>query len=135
MKQAITFVDIKKLIQHERICRTHLIEVKKQILNSGVIRRPVVVDKKTNVILDGHHRVEALRTLGAIRVPVMYINYQDMCVRVYMRRKELLMKLIKHFVIEMALSRTLFPYKSTRHLIHNRPLMKAVYVSFLMKHI
>lgn len=135
MKQAITFVDIKKLIQHERICRAHLIEVKKQIQNSGVIRRPVVVDKKTNVILDGHHRVEALRTLGAIRVPVMYINYQDMHVRVYMRRKKLLMKMIKHFVIEMALSHTLFPYKSTRHLVHNRPLMKAVYVSFLMKHI
>ena len=49
MKQIITFVDINNLIQHESISCARLVEVKKQLQNSGVIRRPVIVDKKTNV--------------------------------------------------------------------------------------
>jgi len=135
MKQKIVFVDIKKLIQHERVSRTRLTLLYKQICMDGVIRRPVIVDKTTNVILDGHHRVQALRDLGAKRVPVVYVNYSDDCVRVYLRRKELMMNMIKRSVLEMALSHKLFPSKTTRHFIHNRPTMKAVCVSELRNYL
>ncbi len=133
MKQIITYVDIKKLIAHERVCHARLNVLYKQINDEGVIRRPVIVDKTTNVILDGHHRVQALRDLGAKRVPVVYVNYSDDCVRVYLRRKELLMNMIKRSVIEMALLHKPFPSKTTRHFIHNRPTMKPVPMSELMK--
>lgn len=135
MKQIITYVDINKLIQHERVCRARLIVVYKQINEDGVIRRPVIVDKTTNVILDGHHRVQALRDLGAKRVPVVYVNYSQDCVRVYLRRKELLMNMIKRSVIEMALSHKPFPSKTTRHVIYDRPTMKAVRVSELRNYV
>lgn len=135
MKQKIVFVDINKLIQHERVCRARLRAVYKQINGDGVIRRPVIVDKTTNVVLDGHHRVQALRDLGAKRVPVVYVNYSDDGVRVYLRRKELLMNMIKRSVLETALSQKLFPYKTTRHCIHNRPTMKAVCVSELKNYL
>ena len=133
MKHAVIFVDIQKLIRHERVNRARCVEIRKQICLTGIIRRPVIVDKASNVILDGHHRVEALRELGAKRVPVAYVNYSDNRVRVYLRRKDMMMKLVKRFVVEMANVHDVFPSKTTRHLIHGRPTMKPVHVSELMK--
>ena len=131
MKRKIIYVDIQKLIQHERVHPARLKEVRKALRKEGVVRRPVIVDKETNIILDGHHRVQALREFGAKRVPVAYVRYQDAGVRVYLRRKDLLMKLIKQYVMVMVKSHKVFPSKTTRHLIHDRPVMKAVKIEDL----
>lgn len=128
----IVLVDIDTLMNHERINRARLADVRRQIREQGVIRQPIVVDEMSQVILDGHHRVQALRELGARRVPVAYVRYDDETVRVYLRRKSLLVKLIKRAVIDMARSNRLFPSKTTRHMIHDRPTMKAVRVEDLM---
>lgn len=132
MKQMIKFVDIRTLIQHEQIDRARLDEVRNQLRIQGVVRRPVIVDEESNVILDGHHRVQVLRELGAKHVPVVYVRYSDETVRVYLRRKDILMKLLKRYVVEKAISHELFPSKTTRHLIRGRPGMKAVRIEELM---
>ncbi len=133
MKQTIIFADIHKLIAHERVDRGRFIEVRRLLRKEGVVRRPVIVDRRSHVILDGHHRVRALRELGAKRVPVCYVQYQSAVVRVYLRKKELLMRLLKQAVLEMARSGRLFPSKTTRHLIQNRPMMKPVPVKILRR--
>ena len=132
MKQKIVFADIRKLVQHERINPAHLRAVRKEIRRDGAIRRPVIVDRESRVILDGHHRVQALRELGAKRVPVVYVRYQDAHIRVYLRRKDMFMKFIKRMVVETATSHVLFPSKTTRHLITRRPVMKMVPISKLL---
>ncbi|HLD25181.1 MAG TPA: ParB N-terminal domain-containing protein [Patescibacteria group bacterium] len=133
MKQNVVLVDIQKLIQHERVHLARLKEVRKALRKEGVVRRPVIVDQATNIILDGHHRVQALKVLGAKCVPVAYVRYQDARVRVYMRRKDILMKLIKKYVVETVKSNDLFPSKTTRHLIHDRPTMKPMLVESLRR--
>ncbi len=133
MKQKIILVRIDKLIGHERVSSTRLRAVRSAIHTDGVVRRPVIVERNSEVILDGHHRVRALRDLGAKRVPVAYVRYSDTNVRVYMRRKGMLMKMIKRAVIEMAKENKLFPSKTTRHVIHDRPMMKAVRLEQLLK--
>lgn len=125
MKQ-INYIDIHKLKCHERVDPARLALVRRAILHEGVIRRPVIVDRKSMVILDGHHRYTALCTLGAKRVPVAFVRYEDAGIRVYLRRKQLLMRFIKRFVVETAQKGNVFPSKTTRHLIQNRPHMSAV---------
>ncbi len=132
MKQIITFADIRTLVPHERVDDARLKVVRKQLQSQGVVRRPIIVDRHSRVILDGHHRVQALRDLGAKHAPVVYVRYNDETVRVYLRRNDVLMKLIKHYVLDMARSHKLFPSKTTRHLIRNRPVMKAVKIEDLM---
>lgn len=130
MKNTITMVDVHKLISHERVNHGRLIEVRTLVRNQGVLYEPVIVDRESNVILDGHHRVQVLRELGVKRVPVCYVNYRSPSVRVYFRRKKLLMDFIKRVVIEEAKRGALFPFKTTRHIL-DRQTMKAVPLSAL----
>jgi len=133
MKQHITLVDVQKLLAHERTDHARFIEVCSQIRTQGVVRRPVIVDKDSRVILDGHHRVKALKELGAIKVPVLYVRYQDIGIRVYLRRKELLMDMVKQYVVERAKLHKLFPSKTTRHVIHTGSGTCCVRVTDLMR--
>ena len=70
----------------------------RQIEAEGEISRPIIVDKRSFMVLDGHHRLAALKRLGAIRVPAYLVDYQNPGVRVYLRRKYLSMKMIKQAV-------------------------------------
>lgn len=118
MNRKIQLVDIQKLVAHERINHARFIEVRAQIRRQGVVRRPIIVDRESDVILDGHHRYRALLEMGATKVPVLFVRYLDTDIRVYLRRKELLMDMVKQYVVERAKSHKLFQSKTTRHVIH-----------------
>lgn len=120
-RKRIKFVDINKLKRHEEINQNHLEDIIQRIKQDGFIKNPVVVDRKNHIILDGHHRVAALRQLGANKVPAFLVNYQSNNIRVTLRRKEFLFKDIKKAVINYCLKGKIFPSKTTRHLIKNRP--------------
>jgi len=59
------------------------------IRKSGVIRRPLVVDAATMTLLDGAHRLEALRRLGASLAPVIAVDYLQVEVAGWAREYEL----------------------------------------------
>ena len=63
---------IEALRQHERTDKKHLNTVKKSILKEG-LNFPIVADKKTKLVLDGHHRLNALKELGVRNIPAMYV--------------------------------------------------------------
>lgn len=121
MIRKIYLLDIKNLKNHEMISIKRLKQVKDDLLAKGYIKNPVVVEKENHIILDGHHRVAALKQLGVNEVPAFLVNYQDKNVRVFLRRKLKLAGPIKQAVIKNSLSNILFPSKTTRHLIKNRP--------------
>jgi len=124
-------VDIDTLISHERVNASRLRVVRNKLMSDGNMRRAVIVDRETRVILDGHHRVRALKELGIQRVPVYFVRYFASRVRVYLRRKNLTMLLLKQAVVQAAKNGEAFPYKTTRHAISNRPYMKPVSLSDL----
>jgi hypothetical protein len=132
MKPSIVMVDLRKLVGHERVDRGRLMAVRTQLCTQRALRRPIIVDRGSHVILDGHHRVSALRTLGAKRIPVQYVQYQSKAVRVYFRRRHLLMRLIKQCVLENARRGNVFPSKTTRHLLQHRRRMRAIPLSTLI---
>lgn len=120
MKRKVLLVEIDKLRIHEKVDKSRVDELAGRIKNDGFLRNPVVVDSKTLVVLDGHHRLSALRRLNLKKIPVMLVDYLNGEVKVYLRRKELMMDLVKEAVLNRALRGEVFPIKTTRHLIKNR---------------
>ena len=90
-----------------------------EILEEGILRMPIVVDGKTGVILDGHHRYHALRRLGAELVPTFLVNYSSQEVSVFPRR--IGYKVSKRLVVDMAMEGKLMPPKTTRHVLEVEP--------------
>jgi ParB-like chromosome segregation protein Spo0J len=72
-------------------------------------------------VLDGHHRLNALKKLGYKKIPVFLVNYRSKDIRVYLRRKNIFMDLLKKMVIKSGKEKRLFPDKTTRHLLKYRP--------------
>jgi hypothetical protein len=107
-------VDISMLFPHEDVDRGTVELIINDIVENGVVKYPVVVDVRTFIILDGHHRVEALKELGYDYVPVFFVDYAKDYVDVYPFRKDL--PVSKASVIKKVfLSKEVFPHKTTRH--------------------
>ena len=57
---------INTVLPHEQIHEDALLELLNQIKKDGKLLRPIAIDKNTKIIIDGHHRTEALKRLGII---------------------------------------------------------------------
>ncbi len=123
MPPQLKIVDIKALKPHEDICEKRLKNLKEILLDDGVLKRPVLVDEATLVILDGHHRCQALMDLGCRRIPVLLVKYGSSEVEVYRRRRNI--DVSKDSIVERGLSGDLYPTKTTRHVL----LFKIPYVN------
>ena len=116
---AITFdiqiVDIDTLIPHEDYIPGYLDDLTESIRKDQSIKRPIVVDHKTNVIIDGHHRYYALKQLGYGKIPCIFVDYlEDSDIQVNPRRN---LDITKNYVLKYALSGKTFPYKTTKHML------------------
>lgn len=115
VKFRICLVDISNLKAHERVDEMRLKALKDEIWFDGIIKKPIVVDEKTNVIIDGHHRVEALRLIGCRKIPVCYVDYS--CSRIGLESTAKGVEITKEKVLEAALNNNPFEPKSTWHYI------------------
>jgi ParB-like chromosome segregation protein Spo0J len=70
METKIEMIEIGSLKQHEMIREDHLKELIEEIGKDGYINDPIIVDKNTKVILDGHHRFNAIKFFGLAFSPV-----------------------------------------------------------------
>lgn len=112
----ITLLNINELKPHERINKKRLEELIEEIRRDGVLKKPIVVDFKTKVILDGHHRVEALKRLGCNFIPAALVDYFDESIILDTWKYYNGKKPSKKDVIRNALQGILFPPKTTKHL-------------------
>ena len=125
-------VDIRKLTCHEKVDKNRLYKLQKEIEARQAIYKPIIVDRRSYVILDGHHRYTVLKQLGARKVPVYFVDYLSPNVKVYLRRKNLQMRILKEAVIAMAKVKRVFPSKTTRHVIVDRPRSKLITIQTLL---
>jgi len=118
-------VEIGRLRGHERIRPALLEQLMEQIRKDGYLRRPVLVADGELVILDGHHRVEALRALGARMIPAYLIDYFSDIVRLSTWPDAEVSVVTKEDVIRRGRTGDLFPPKTSRHtvtvLLEDRP--------------
>jgi hypothetical protein len=58
---SLAFVDIDELILHEEVIPSLLDSVVSELRATGMLLHPVVVSSQHLMVLDGNHRVEALK--------------------------------------------------------------------------
>jgi hypothetical protein len=110
----LAFVPADRLLAHEEVVPHKVAELVEVLRRDGVVRLAIVADEASLVVLDGHHRLTALRRLGARRVPVLLVDYRDPDIRVGTWRAG------EHppgkdEVVAQARAGKLFPPKTTRH--------------------
>ncbi len=100
---------------HEEVDAGRVQRLVEEIRNAGEFYPPVLVDRATRVILDGHHRWHAASRLGLSLLPCYAVSYlHDPAIRVMSRRPGI--DVSKQAVIDTALAGKTYPHKTTRHM-------------------
>ena len=113
----IALIPLNDLKPHESIIEERVRYLIEDLVKRGVLVRPILVDSRTLVILDGHHRVEALKRLGKRLIPGVLADYDnDACITVDSWREGL--RVTKGEVRERGLKGYLYPPRTSRHKPH-----------------
>lgn len=112
--------ELSKIKPLEKVLPNHLANIESMILKDGLMFKPLIIDKKYNIVLDGSHRYAFLLKFGYKKAPVIKVDYDDETIFVgnnlkhrYLVDKNL--KLSKSKVIEAALNEKLLDARTTRH--------------------
>lgn len=73
----VKLLSISKLRPIEGIITDRSSELAEKIKKEGVWTKPLFVDHKDFLIMDGHHRYNAALQLGIRRVPIIQLDYRD----------------------------------------------------------
>jgi len=70
-------IDILRLRDHEKVDLFRFKELMKELIQDGFQRDPIIVDKESGVVLDGHHRRNILKTLGYSKIASYQVQYME----------------------------------------------------------
>ncbi|MBD1559762.1 ParB N-terminal domain-containing protein [Vibrio sp. S9_S30] len=108
-------IDVRKLKPHEHVDPLNVKSVYDSIVRTGAWLEPIIIDRETNTIMDGHHRYEAARKLNLDKIPCYTACYSSNDISIVSWKTG---EAINHIdILEAAESGKLLPIKSTRHLI------------------
>ena len=115
-QQVVNLVDINWLKTHEEVIHERVTNLKNAIKKWNEYRMPLLVDRKSGAILDGHHRYHVGRQLRLTRLPVVLVDYlEDDTIDVDVWPECGLDCLSKEDVINMSLSDSVYPPKTSKH--------------------
>ncbi len=77
IRMEIKFVSVESLFIHEETIPQALQQLIQDLTVEGILKHPIIVDTETNVVLDGMHRVAALKRLECKIVPVCNVDYKN----------------------------------------------------------
>ena len=109
---AITLVNPFKILRSEHHIFNRVTDLYEKIVSEGIWSVPLTLEKKSHVLMDGHHRLQVALMMGLQYVPCILLDYSE--VEVYSRRPGLLVT--PEEIIRRGLSGDLYLEKSTRHI-------------------
>ena len=115
LRLKLALVNLDELKEHENINPVLLEKLKEEIASDKILKFAIAVDRNTSTVLDGHHRIHALKLLGCKRIPVVFLNYNSPNIVVKAWREG--ENVTKADIVNAALSGRKMPPKTTRHLI------------------
>ena len=77
MLKSLEIREVKTLLPHEQVVSYNLKRLKEAMLNIGHLVDPIIIDKKTGVVLDGHHRLKILEIIESPRVVCQNVDYMS----------------------------------------------------------
>lgn len=111
-------LEIRKLHGHELLRPSLLESLFEEIKRDTYLKKPILVADEYFVVLDGHHRLEALRLLGCRLIPAYVVNYFSPVVSVTTWPGAIVSEVTKEEVIRRGLTDDCFPPKTTRHTLN-----------------
>ena len=109
----VRLVPVEWLKAHEEIKPKNMEKLLEMTLKWDGFTKPLIADKATGTILDGHHRFAVAQRLGLARIPVVCIEYlDDDTVELELWPASELESISKQEVVDMALSSDLYPPKT-----------------------
>lgn len=112
----VELVQVTWLKPHEHIRPERVEELRMKIQQNGYLHKPLLVDRVSGTILDGHHRYTAGQALGLSLLPALLFDYLDEerirvdtwpgCGRESITKKE---------IIDLAIRGERTPPKTSRH--------------------
>ncbi len=116
-----SLLPIDTLRPHEEIDPTKIDELRLTIEEESAVLEPVLVARGSWVVLNGHHRVEALRRLGARLVPAWVVDYEDEAIIVDRWPRSSVEEVPdKATILARAQAGRLYPPKTSRHTVRRR---------------
>lgn len=111
----IAFIRVEDLREHEEIRPDYLEQLKNEILSDGILKMPIAVDRNTHIILDGHHRLHALKRIGCKKIPAILLDYHSEEIQVIPWREG--EQITKEKIVDTALKGGRMPPKTSKHMI------------------
>ena len=107
-------LEIARLRPTEKVDAAHVRRIAEEMRKDGVQRRPILVERSSLAILDGHHRFHAAGTLGLPAINAVLIDYGDPRLTLSSWGET---AYGREDVLAAAASGVLLPRKSTRHIL------------------
>lgn len=118
---SIELIAIDTIKPHEETIPERVLRIEKEIQSSGELLTPLWVDNKHFVLLNGHHRLEALRKLGCNTAPCLLLDYDSPLVQVKVCSGATIFTIDKISILKNARAKTLYPPRSSFHTLKFSP--------------
>jgi len=130
----VELVPLEVLRPHEQILPKKVDQLEKMTHRWNAYTKPLLIDRATGTILDGHHRYEVAQRLELLCVPCVLIDYlEDSLIELDIWPNCGRDEVTKNEVIQAALSGNLFTPKTSRHRLSDHLPPIAVSLSRLRK--
>jgi len=73
----LKIVDVNDIDPHEQYIEKLLTYIKKKIVNDNVFKDPIIADSNRGLVIDGTHRLMALRQLNYRYIPIIDFDYLE----------------------------------------------------------
>lgn len=119
-KNIVELFPVSELKPLEKVLPQHYKNIEQMILKVGFIQKPLIIDKKFKIVLEGSHRYAFLLKSGYKMAPVIFVDYADESIFVgnHLKHRYLTdesFTITKKEVIHRALHEKLFDARTTRH--------------------
>ncbi len=116
-KKTVKWIPIGMILEHEEIESRRLKVLEEEIRNNWRVVPIIVTDSDRQdkyVVLDGHHRLNALIALDVKKIPCIVVDYKEIELKHW---REEYSHITKEDVIRTALAGKKLPNKTTRHIL------------------
>lgn len=112
-RHSVTLLSPHQIFPTEEFDPERVVEVSREILKNGFWRVPILIERTSLVVMDGHHRREVAIRNSFYRVPCLLVDYS--MVSLESRRPDI--HATPDEVIWRGLQGAPFPAKTTRHIV------------------
>jgi hypothetical protein len=107
----MVMIDPAKLRHIEGFSKHRVRWLRRKVIAEGRWVKPIALDNRHNLVLDGQHRMEVALALGLKRVPAVKFSYAD--IEVWSLRPKY--SFTWQEVVARAIAGDIYPYKTVKH--------------------